>query len=162
MSSHIEIWNLLNKVKVSAVTQAQLNEMTSRVAVDKDAVEFWSGMITVARAIGESRTFAHGLPIYNTGQVYATALDDGAAYKFQPTGTEIWMVNNIDPQGCSVALRDESGTATEDNMSLLQADGSGVLQIQAPIYLTNTMSIFFTNGTGSPKTPTMSFYKVSL
>ena len=63
---------------MSAVTQSQLNEMTSRVAVDKDAVEFWSGMITVARAIGESRTFAHGLPIYDTGEVVANEIGDGA------------------------------------------------------------------------------------
>ena len=82
--SEIDIYNLLNKVEISAVKTTQLNDMTSRVAVDKDAVSFWSSMITVARAIGESRTFAHGLPIYETGTVIASELADGASAIYTP------------------------------------------------------------------------------
>ena len=156
MSSHIEIWNLLNKVKVSSVTQAQLNEMTSRVAVDKDAVEFWSGMITVARAIGESRTFAHGLPIYDTGAVLGNELADGANETFTPTGTEIWRVQAIDVNGCSAALRDSNG-----NMCLIQ-DTSLPNKNGFPLYLSSSMSLFFLNGSGSPATPKFAYHKVSL
>ena len=156
MTSNVEIWNLLNKVKVSAVTQSQLNEMTSRVAVDKDAVEFWSGMITVARAIGESRTFAHGLPIYDTGAVVGNELADGANETFTPTGTEIWRVQAIDLNGCSAAIRDGDG-----NMCLIQ-DSSLPNKNGFPIYLSSTMSLFFNNGSGSPATPKFAYQKVSL
>ena len=156
MSSHIEIWNLLNKVKMSAVTQSQLNEMTSRVAVDKDAVEFWSGMITVARAIGESRTFAHGLPIYDTGEVVANEIGDGATATYTPTGTEIWRVQAIDLNGCVAALLDADGHGC-----LLQ-DTSLPNKNGFPLYLSASMSISFNNGSGSPATPAFAYHKVSL
>ena len=156
MASNVEIWNLLNKVKLSAVKQSQLNEMTSRVAVAPDAIEFWSGMITVARAIGESRTFAHGLPIYDTGAVLGNELADGANETFTPTGTEIWRVQAIDLNGCSAAIRDGDG-----NMCLIQ-DSSLPNKNGFPIYLSSTMSLFFNNGSGSPATPKFAYQKVSL
>jgi hypothetical protein len=152
MASDVDIYNLLNKVKVSAVTQSQLNEMTSRVAVDKDAIEFWSGVITVARAIGESRTFAHGLPIYDTGKVIGSEIADGATATYTPTGTEVWYVQNIDIQGTVCALRDGDG-----NLSLLTAD-----TFKSPLYMSSSMSVFFNNGSGSAKTPTIAYTKVSL
>jgi len=154
MTSNVEIWNLLNKVKVSEVTQSQLQEMTSRVAVDKDAVEFWSGVITVARAIGESRTFAHGLPIYDTGTVVADAIDDGSDSTILPTGTEVWQIQNIDLQGCTAALRDVStGSMSQLTSSTFQS---------GTIYLSSSLALYFNNASGSPKTPTLTYYKVSL
>ena len=150
--SEIDIYNLLNKVEISAVKTTQLNDMTSRVAVDKDAVSFWSSMITVARAIGESRTFAHGLPIYETGTVIATELADGASALYTPSGSEVWQVMNIDLQDCSAML----------------ADGSNASQLTAStfkagtLFLSSTMSIGFTNSSGSAKTPTVAYLKVSL
>ena len=157
MASNVEIWNLLNKVKLSAVTQSQLNEMTSRVAVDPDAIEFWSGMITVARAIGESRTFAHGLPIYDTGAVLGNELADGANETFTPTGTEIWRVQAIDLNGCTAAIRDGSG-----NMCLLTGPSVENPKNSFPIFLSASMSLFFNNGSGSPATPKFAYQKVSL
>ena len=154
MTSNVEIYNLLNKVKVSAVKTTQLNEMTSRTAVDKDAVEFWSGVITVARAIGESRTFAHGLPIYDTGAVIANAIDDGSDSTILPTGTEVWQIQNIDLQGCTAALRDVStGSMSQLTSSTFQS---------GTIYLSSSLALYFNNGSGSPKTPTLTYYKVSL
>ena len=154
MASNVEIWNLLNKVKLSAVTQSQLNEMTSRVAVDPDAIEFWSGMITVARAIGESRTFAHGLPIYDTGNVLGNEIDDGANETFLPTGTEVWAIQNIDLQGCTAALREVSGGKMSQLTDTTFQSGT--------IYLSASVALFFSNASGSPKTPTFAYYKVSL
>ena len=154
MASNVEIWNLLNKVKLSAVTQSQLNEMTPRVAVDPDAIEFWSGMITVARAIGESRTFAHGLPIYDTGNVLGNEIDHGANETFLPTGTEVWAIQNIDLQGCTAALREVSGGKMAQLTDSTFQSGT--------IYLSASVALFFSNASGSPKTPTFAYYKVSL
>ena len=156
MASNVEIWNLLNKVKLSAVTQSQLNEMTSRVAVDPDAIEFWSGMITVARAIGESRTFAHGWPIYNTGAVGGVEIQAGADQTYTPTGTEVWRVQAFDLQGCVGALIDGDG----NGCLLVGADTAD--KWHGPIYLSSSMSISFNNTTGAPATPKFSYHKVSL
>lgn len=156
MASNVEIWNLLNKVKLSAVTQSQLNEMTARVAVDPDAIEFWSGMITVARAIGESRTFAHGLPIYDTGTVVAQEVQDGQVQSHTPTGTEIWMVQAINLNSTVAGLTDAAGNA------ILLQDSSLPNRNGFPIYLTSSMSLFFNNGSGSPQTPVFAYIKVSL
>ena len=150
--SEIDIYNLLNKVEISAVKTTQLNDMTSRVAVDKDAVSFWSSMITVARAIGESRTFAHGLPIYETGTVIASELADGASAIYTPPGSEVWQVMNIDVQDCSAMLSD--GT----NSSQLTASTFKA----GTLFLSSTMAIAFTNSSGSAKTPTVAYLKVSL
>ena len=154
--TEIDIYNLLNKVEISAVKTTQLNDMTSRVAVDKDAVSFLSSMITVARAIGESRTFAHGLPIYETGTVVGSEIADGANATYTPTGSEVWLVMMVDPVGCAVALRDGSG-----NMCQIAAAGSAVANI-SPLYLTSTMRIFFSNATGGAVTPNFAYLKVSL
>jgi len=150
--TEIDIYNLLNKVEISAVKTTQLNDMTSRVAVDKDAVSFWSSMITVARAIGESRTFAHGLPIYETGTVIATELADGASALYTPSGSEVWQVMNIDLQDCSAMLSDGSN-ASQLTASTFKA---------GTLFLSSTMSIGFTNSSGSAKTPTVAYLKVSL
>ena len=154
--TEIAIYHLLNKVEISAVKTTQLNEMTSRTAVDQDAVKFWSSVITVARAIGESRTFAHGLPIYETGTVVGSSIDDGANATYTPPGSEVWLVMMVDAQGCAVALRDGDG-----NMCQIAAAGSAVANI-SPLYLSSTMSIFFDNATGSSKTPNLAYLKVSL
>ena len=150
--TEIDIYNLLNKVEISAVKTTQLNDMTSRVAVDKDAVSFWSSMITVARAIGESRTFAHGLPIYETGTIIATELADGASALYTPSGSEVWQVMNIDLQDCSAMLSDGSN-ASQLTASTFKA---------GTLFLSSTMSIGFTNSSGSAKTPTVAYLKVSL
>ena len=150
--TEIDIYNLLNQVQISAVKTTQLNDMTSRVAVDKEAVSFWSSMITVARAIGESRTFAHGLPIYETGTVIATELADGASALYTPTGSEVWQVMNIDLQDCSAMLSDGSN-ASQLTASTFKA---------GTLFLSSTMSIGFTNSSGSAKTPTVAYLKVSL
>ena len=150
--TEIDIYNLLNQVEISAVKTTQLNEMTSRVAVDREAVSFWSSMITVARAIGESRTFAHGLPIYETGTVIATELADGASALYTPSGSEVWQVMNIDLQDCSAMLSDGSN-ASQLTASTFKA---------GTLFLSSTMSIGFTNSSGSAKTPTVAYLKVSL
>lgn len=130
--------------------------MTARVAVDPDAIEFWSGMITVARAIGESRTFAHGLPIYDTGTVVAQEVQDGQVQSHTPTGTEIWMVQAINLNSTVAGLTDAAGNA------ILLQDSSLPNRNGFPIYLTSSMSLFFNNGSGSPQTPVFAYIKVSL
>jgi len=148
------IYDLLAQQNISALTQAQLNQATQSTAITDKNVEFWSGIITVARALAESRTYAHGLVIPETGDVLGNEIDDGADETFIPTGTEIWAIQNIDLQGCTAALRQVSG----GKMSQLTASTfqSGT------IYLSASLGLYFNNASGSPKTPTFAYYKVSL
>lgn len=148
------IYDLLAQQNISALTQAQLNQATKSTAITDKNVDFWSGIITVARALAESRTYAHGLVIPETGAVVGNEIDDGADATFIPTGTEIWAIQNIDLQGCTAALRDVSSGAMSQLTSSTFQSGT--------IYLSAALGLYFNNGSGSPKTPTFAYYKVSL
>ena len=148
------IYDLLAQQNISALTQAQLNQATQSTAITDKNVEFWSGIITVARALAESRTYAHGLVIPETGDVLGNAIDDGADETFIPTGTEIWAIQNIDLQSCTAALRDVASGAMTQLSDVSFQSGT--------IYLTASLGLYFNNASGSPKTPTFAYYKVSL
>lgn len=149
------IYDLLTKVKVSEATVTQLNTMTGRTAIDRETVEFWSGVITVARAMGESRTAPHGLPIPETGTVLVSTLADGANTTVGPSSSsEVWLVMNLDMDSCAAAFKDGDG-----NMSLIaQAN----IETRLPFYLSSEMHLFLNNGSGSEQTPSIAYFKVSL
>ena len=148
------IYDLLAQQNISALTQAQLNQATQSTAITDKNVEFWSGIITVARALAESRTYAHGLVIPETGDVLGNEIADGGDETFIPTGTEIWAIQNIDLQGCTAALRQVSGGKMSQLTSSTFQSGT--------IYLSASLGLYFNNASGSPKTPTFAYYKVSL
>ena len=148
------IYDLLAQQNISALTQTQLDQATKSTAITDKNIDFWSGIITVARAMEESRTYAHGLVIPETGAVLGNEIADSASDAFVPTGTEIWAVQNIDLQGCSAALvMTDGGKATQLTSSTFQA---------GTIYLSASLGLLFVNSSGSPKTPTLAYYKVSL
>tara|TARA_R110000824_G_scaffold337473_1_gene524061 strand:+ start:69 stop:524 length:456 start_codon:yes stop_codon:yes gene_type:complete len=147
------IYDLLTGVKIDEATVAQLDSATGRTFVDKESIEFWQGILTLSHVMKAARTYPHGIVIPETGFVIAQEIADGANATYSPTGTEVWQVMNIDIQGCVAALRDADG-----NMSVLTADTFKA----GTIYLTSTMTIFFNNGAGEAKTPTVAYLKVSL
>ena len=153
------IYELLATQQSSATTTEQLHSATKNTFIDKTNIEFWSGMITVARAISESRTYGHGLPIPETGKIASLAIADGAnsGTTFQPSGTELWRVQVVDFQGCTVALVDASGQMAQV-LSINDADSP----LSAPLILSNTLYIKFFNGSGSEKTPVIAYMKVGL
>lgn len=154
MTSHIEIYNLLNKVKIDDATISQLNTMTGRTAIDKETIEFWSGVITVARAMKESRTYSGGLPIPEASAVQTYPLGDSEQVDIQPSGSQIYILQNIGADNCNFFLSD----GTTDSELTLSATG-GVL---TPIYLTNSCFLRVKNGSGSAQTPTWAYHTVSL
>ena len=148
------IYDLLAQQDISELTQAQLNQATKSTAITDKNIEFWSGIITVARALAESRTYAHGLVIPESGAVLGNEIADSASEAFVPTGTEIWAIQNIDLQGCAGSLiMTDGGKATQLTSSSFQA---------GTIYLSSALGLLFVNSSGSPKTPTFAYYKVSL
>jgi len=149
------IYDLLAQQEISDLTVANLNKATENTAIASRNVEFWSGIITVARALEESRTYAHGLPIPELGTVVADEIADTGNASYFATGTELWQVQNIHlPTGVAAYLRDSSsGKATELTATSIR---------QGPIYLSATIGLLFINSSGGAATPTFGYYKVSL
>lgn len=146
------IYNLLNKVAIEDATQTSLNTATGRTSIDTETVEFWRGVITVARAMKESRTY-EGIPIPESGAITSVTVTDGGTESIKPTSSsEVWLVNGISLDNCTMAIFD--GT-----QAVPIAD---VKDIRTPFYVTEKLFIAFSNGSGSEQTPSIAYHKVSL
>jgi len=151
-----DIYELLAAQQTASTTVTQLNAATKSTYIDKSNVEFWSGMITIARALQESRTYAHGLPIPETSGISVISVADGGTEKFGDTlgDTEIYRVENIDLDNCSVGFFDGASV----NPITPIANGP----IRTPLYVTKLAYLVFSNVSGSGQTPSVTFSKVSL
>jgi len=126
------IYDQLAKEALSDLTVTQLNSGSSVTAVDQATINYWKGPITLARILESSRTYAHGLPIPETGAVYVTGqISPSESTTIQPPGTELWQIAGI----MGVAA---TGTAT---INISWTDGSNdVLMISSQnIATTGTM-----------------------
>lgn len=150
------IYDLLTNTKVSDLTVANLDAAAKNTFIDRDNVKYWSGIITVARAMEESRTFAKGLPIPEGGKVAITTVDDAATGELRPSGTEVWLIQSIVEDNCTVFLTDGV------NVVNISSDQGYIARTRNPIYLTNTLYLGFQNGSGSEQTPGVAYHKVSL
>lgn len=148
------VYDYLAKQNLSDLTVENLHKMAKVSAIDPSNIEFWSGIITVARAIEESRCYANGLPIPETGTVLITSIADGATATITPPLTEIWLIQRIDLDSCSVGLKDADGNLCPVDLTVPYPSG--------PLYLTNTMSLIFSNASGGAQTPAISYFKVGL
>lgn len=146
------IYDLLTGIKLDNVTTSQLDTAGGRAYVDQDSIAFWQGILTLSHVMKATRTYAHGLPIPEESVVSGAAIDDGASQDLQPTGTEVWLVENITADSCDLFLSDgSSDTAVTLGTSNL-----------TPLYLTNGCFLRLRNGSGSSRTPSWAYHKVSL
>ena len=159
MSDQPSIYDLLAKKSLANIQTEDIHTATSRTFADVASIPFWQGVMMLSKAVETSRTFANGLPIHTTGKVVSAALADGANITHTPSGTEIWLLQVIDADQCTVALRDSAG-----QMAALTVDASTSVTtaLNSPVYLTSSMSLFITNSTGDSKTPAFAYHKVSL
>lgn len=144
------IFDLLTGVQIDSLTVQNLDDATGRTFIDRDTVDFWQPVILLSTIMDKARTYSHGLPIPETGNVATQTVADGADYTIQPTGTEIWMVQGLDLDSCTCNLR---GGAGGISITTIPAGG---------LYLTNTLFLTISNGTGSDKNPALAYSKVSL
>jgi len=151
------IYDLLAQQQISELTVDNLNKATQSTAIASKNIDFWSGIITVARALEESRTYAHGLVIPETGTIAGGTIADGANATFTPTGSEVWRVEAIFLNGCTAALKDGDG-----NSMLMAAASDALGELTAPLMLSATMQLVFDNASGSPANPRFAYHKVSL
>lgn len=153
-----KIYDLIASQAMSDTTITQLNNATKNTFIEERNVEFWSGVITVARALEESRTFAQGsLPIPETGIVVTTTIANGENASVMPTGTEIWQIMGIEIDNCSFTLVDADGNTCD-----ITPQSSNRLEGLGPLYLSATMGFKIFNGSGSEQTPKIAYFKVSL
>ena len=150
------IYDLIASQQMSETSITQLNNATKNTFIENKNIEFWSGVITVARALEESRTYAHGLPIPEASACETVTVADSASGTFKPTGTEVWLIQGIDEDNCGVFLFD--GTTAID----ISSSAGYVARTRNPIYITSTCYLLFNNASGGEQTPGIAYHKVSL
>lgn len=156
MSDNVTIYDYLAKNKVSETTITQLHNATKETAITPDNIDFWAGIITVARAIDESRTYGHALPIPELSAVKSLSVNDGEAGTIQPSGTEVWLVNSINFDNCTVYLTAAGGSGPSIQL------GGDAANTVGPLYITNSMYLSFVNASGGTQTPGIAYHKVGL
>ena len=158
------IYDYLSKYSLSEVTTALLNDSAKSTNIDPVNVKFWQGVITVERILSDSRTYPHGLPIPETGAVHIETIADAANATITPSGTEIWLVQNLNLDGCTASFKDSDGNLS----TILSAPPAGAPTpefaplLSKPFYLSATMSLFLANASGQEQTPSIAYLKVSL
>lgn len=149
------IYDQLAKEALSELTVTQLNAGSSVTSVDQATIAYWKGPITLARILESSRTYAHGLPVPESGDVEVLSVDDASVGTIKPTGTEVWLV-----QGLS---SDETvGFALFDGTNTVPLDSSTGYIPTSPLYLTPTLYLSVSNGSGSAASVKLAYHKVSL
>ena len=148
------IYDLLSKKAISEVTQTQLNSAVKVSDVDRNTVEFWSGPITVQRAL-EMRTYPHALPIPELSTISSNTIANGATAQLKPTGTEIWAIQSIiSTADIQVSLYDGTTNATIHT-------GTNP-QVYSNLLIDPTLYIVMANGSGDEATCNISYHKLSL
>lgn len=148
------IYDLLTNQKISELTVENLDTATARTYIEKGGTDFWQGILVLSHILNASRTYAHGLPIPETGSTATVTIADGANESMKPSGTEVWLVQGIDWDNCTAAFTDADG-----NFSIIDTADSPP---RPAYYLSANLFITFFNGSGSEQTPTIAYFKVSL
>jgi len=151
-----DIYDLLTGIKLEDSSYAQLEQATERTYVDKASLEFWKGIFQVSKAQEISKTAPHGMPLPSHSGIKAASVGDGETGEVRPTGTEVWIVNAIHLDSCTMVL-------TDGTTSIPYSDSIDYIsRTRNPIYLTNSLWIGLSNSTGSGKTPAVAYHKLSL
>lgn len=150
------IYDLLTGVKIEDLKVTQLDDATGRTFVDTQTVDFWQGVMTLSHVLKGARTYPHGLPLPETGDVVIETIANGASATVGPTAaSEIWLVQRFDRDNCDAAFIDTAGSITP-------LGGSAEEPLTFPLYLSSTLKLAFSNGSGSEQTPSVAYMKVSL
>ena len=149
------IYDQLAKQSVSELTISDLNTGTKVTAIDEATVNYWRGPITLHRVLASSRTYADGLPIPEASGISSNTIADSANATVKPTGTEIWRIQTIN------STADLTVTLFDGATNAVVMSGS-TPQVFANLFLTNTLYLVITNGSGGEATCNVSYHKVSL
>ena len=148
------VYDMLAAQQAKITSISNLNDATKNTFIDSSNIEFWSGVITVARALKESRTYGHGIPIPETSDAINASIDDGADYTLKPSSPEVWQVVSLAAGNTVVTLKGASGSST------VPVDANG--NLYSPIILTPTLCLHFDNASGAPVNIAVAYHKLGL
>lgn len=148
------IYDMLAAQQQKVTSISQLNDATKNTFVDSSNLEFWSGVITVARALKESRTLGASTPIPETSAIDSASVDDGSIHQVKPPSPEVWQVVSIFSGATTLTLTD--GTSS----TLVPVDGNG--HLYSPLIITPTLYLTFDNGSGGSVSVATAYHKLSL
>lgn len=149
------IYDQLAKQSVSELTITDLNAGTQVTAIDEATLNYWRGVISLHRVLSSSRTYADGLPIPEASAISSNVIEDSAAATVKPSGTEIWRIQTIN------STADLTVTLYDGTTNAVLMSGSSP-QVFANLFLTPTLYLVITNGSGGQATCNVSYHKVSL
>lgn len=154
MPAHTEpdIYDYLAKFDMSNLTITQLHNATKSTAIDKFNLEFWRGVITLAKIAEASRTYGHGLPVPEASAIVSQVVPTNDSVYWQPTGTEIWALQGLQITAaggtpvCTVELFDGSDTVILHRGTMSTTPGSLFPAIPgAPLLIDNQVYIQVSN-----------------
>jgi hypothetical protein len=149
-SDEPSLYDYLATSQISEVTAAQLEQATEKTYVRQRNVSFWKGPITVHQVIKASRTYPHGLPIPEKGVATGEAVGTEATAVFQPSGTEVWMVEALSITAaagtptCTVSLFNGS-VAVAMHSGNSSTTESSFYPWEAPLLITNSLYLQIAN-----------------
>lgn len=148
-----DIFDYLAKQTVAKTTQANLHDSVKNTNVDRTNIRAWQDAIMIAKAMEESRTYSHGLPVPEAGVAYSVSVGAGSSVTIAPEGSEIWLLQAWDNLNFTMVFTDGS---TEVPVGVTNVNGSN------PIYLTNSLYLKATNSELSSQDFKIAYHKVSL
>lgn len=150
-----DLYDYLVTTQIDEVSIEQLDTATRSTYINKSNIEFWRGPITVSKVIEASRTYPHGLPIPALCGVSTNSIANAATATVKPTGTEIWRIQSIHSSAdVTVSLFDGTTNA------LLMSGSSP--QVFSNLFITPTLYLAMTNGSGGVAVCNISYCKVGL
>jgi len=148
------VYDMLAAQQAKVTSISNLNDATKNTFIDTSNIEFWSGVITVARALKESRTYGHGIPIPETSAIDSASVDDGSIHQVKPPSPEVWQVVSIFSGATTLTLTD--GTSS----TLVPVDSNG--NLYSPLIITPTLYLTFDNGSGGSVSVATAYHKLGL
>lgn len=125
------IYDYLAKQNLSELTVENLDSASKNTSIDPSNVEFWAGVITISRALQESRCYAWGHPIPESGVVgQASDIAGGVAIPLQPSGTELWRVTGMDVTGSAAGVTFELYMSDGTNDCLIDSGTVGTTKTE--------------------------------
>jgi len=152
-----DVYDRLKSTKLDELTVSNLNDATKESFIESNNVQLWSQSITLDRALDAGRTFPHGLPIPELCGVESETVANGASATIKPDGNEIWRIMAVSSTAdLAISLFDGA-----TGYCLIQTDS--LLGVTYPdLYITPTLYLSISNGTGDSATCNVAYCKVSL
>ena len=148
------IYDMLAAQQQKLTSITQLNDATKNTFVDSSNIEFWSGVITVARALKESRTLGASTPIPEASGIDTASVGDGAIHQVKPTSPEVWQIVSVFSGATTLTLTDGASS------TLVPVDSNG--NLYSPLIIPPTLYLTFDNASGSAVTVAAAYHKLSL